>query len=60
MLEAAKSDINLNSYAERAARQLIQPDRPQLGFHDACVLRLRLYGIVGRRVNSGVSHMLDK
>jgi hypothetical protein len=36
------------------AQQLIQPDRPQLAFHDAYVLRWKLCGIVGRRVNSGV------
>ena len=54
VLKFGALDYSKQPASVAAAQQLIQPNRPQLAFHQRCVLRCVLYGIVGRRVNSGV------
>jgi hypothetical protein len=39
-----------NPYISHDAQQLIQPDRPQLAFHQRLSASVRLCGRVGRRV----------
>jgi hypothetical protein len=54
VMEQARRNCCLNVLIERAAQQLIEPDRPQLAFHQRPFASGRLNGIVGWRVNSGV------
>ena len=49
----------LNAFDHGAVEQLIQPDPPQLTFHQSCRLRRRLCGIVGGQVNSGVRLLVE-